>query len=126
MVSVTSTFADELDYEDDYDYAEFNFTTNGTLQFVRELTNLTRDPGKMVRMVCEVKNLAENSTKVTFNWLKFSAPIPRNDRRITIKQINVICFIIEIFVIYFNLVVVESSSTFTYINFKNNKIRSYR
>lgn len=83
---------DDLDYEDDdYDYTDFNSTANGTLQFTKELTNITRDPGKTARMVCEVKNLDTNSTvsKVTFNWLKFSAPVPRNDRRISVKTINV-------------------------------------
>lgn len=85
---------EDLDYEDDYDYADFNSTANGTLQFVRELTNVTRDPGKMVKMICEVKNLDTNSTnsKVTFQWLKFTAPVPRNDKRIIIKQINVSWF----------------------------------
>lgn len=82
---------------DDYDYTDVNSTANGTLQFIRELTNLTRDPGRTVKMVCEVKNLDTNATssKVTFNWLKFSAPVPRSDRRISIKQINVIVVFIK-------------------------------
>lgn len=90
---------DDVEYEeDDYDYSDFNSTSNSTLQFVKELHNITRDPGKMVKMICEVKNLDGNNTnsKVTFNWLKFSAPIPRNDRRITIKQINVNIFLLKI------------------------------
>lgn len=92
LVSVTSSSLEDLDYEDDYDYGDFNSTSNGTLQFVKELTNVSRDAGKMIKMVCEVKNLDVNATnsKVTFNWLKFSVPILKNDRRITIKQINVI------------------------------------
>lgn len=88
---MTSTSVEDLDYDEDYDYGDFNSTGNGTLQFVKELTNVTRDPGKMVKLICEVKNLDTNATnsKVTFTWLKFSVPI-LTEKRISIKQINVI------------------------------------
>lgn len=93
FVSVTGSSLEDLDYEeDDYDYTDFNSTANGTLQFVRELINVTRDPGRTVKLICEVKNSDTNATnsKVTFNWLKFGAPIPKSDRRISVKQIHVI------------------------------------
>lgn len=60
----------------------------GTLHFTKELKNITRDVGRMVRMVCEVKNVHPNATNQTvkFKWYKFSAPI--TDERVTIARLK--------------------------------------
>ncbi|XP_074031673.1 tyrosine-protein kinase transmembrane receptor Ror isoform X2 [Leptinotarsa decemlineata] len=71
--------------EDDEDYEDFsniNSTSNGSLVFINELYNITRDPGKQVKLVCEVKNSDTNNTnsKVSFNWRHNEVPIDSNDR----------------------------------------------
>lgn len=57
--------------EDDYDeYSNSSATYNGTLEITKKLVNITKDPGTMVRFVCEVQNIDTNNTnsKVKFRW----------------------------------------------------------
>ncbi|CAG9821424.1 unnamed protein product [Phaedon cochleariae] len=90
-VLVLSTVSNdyEEDYEDeevDDDFPNINSTSNGSLVFISELYNLTRDPGKLVKMVCEVKNLDTNNTnsKVSFKWRHNNTPI--SDDRFKIRN----------------------------------------
>lgn len=78
---------DDIDDEDDYndEYLELNSTTNGTLQFVRELGNLTKTTGDSIKLRCEVKNLNISFPKVQFAWYHDFVQIT-NSKRIKIKN----------------------------------------
>uniref|UniRef100_A0A1Y1M7M7 receptor protein-tyrosine kinase n=1 Tax=Photinus pyralis TaxID=7054 RepID=A0A1Y1M7M7_PHOPY len=89
---VLTTTTGNNDVEDDYEYdyddiAQANFTANGTLQFIKDLTNITKPSGKTVTLTCEVKNLDANSTntRVQFTWRKNNAKIDES-KRIVIKH----------------------------------------
>ncbi|KAK5638287.1 hypothetical protein RI129_012582 [Pyrocoelia pectoralis] len=77
----------EDDYDDYEDIAQGNLTVNGSLQFIKELTNLTKQSGKTVKLICEVKNLDVNSTntKVQFTWRQNYAEV-KESRRFIIKH----------------------------------------
>ncbi|CAG9853530.1 unnamed protein product [Phyllotreta striolata] len=84
LCTLVFTLSEEYD-EDDEDYDDFsnvNSTSNGTLAFIAELSNVTRDGGKLVKFVCEVKQLDLNHTnhKVSFNWRHNGVPVDANDR----------------------------------------------
>ncbi|CAH0549358.1 unnamed protein product [Brassicogethes aeneus] len=86
MFSTTVTTGDEddEDYNEDYDedFSNLNSTSaNGTLIFVKELTNITRDPGKLLKLTCEVQTLDLNNTnKITIKWRQNEAPIEIKNR----------------------------------------------
>ena len=44
------------------------FIGKGTLQFLKELTNVTKSVGDTVKLRCEVKNLDANPSKVAIKW----------------------------------------------------------
>ncbi|KAK9739895.1 Immunoglobulin I-set domain [Popillia japonica] len=79
--TVTTNLSSE--YEEDYDdhdyddYTDINTTPNGTLQFLRELTNVTKTAGDTVKLRCEIKNSDPNSsnTQVTVRWFMDFAQI---------------------------------------------------
>lgn len=54
----------------------------GTLQFVKELSNITKNSGETIKLRCEVKQITLNSSnqKVQFEWLQNSAPIIKGKR----------------------------------------------
>lgn len=64
---ISEDYEETEDYED---YSNANSTYNGTLEFTKRLLNLTKDPGTLVRFVCEVQNSDINNTngKVKFRW----------------------------------------------------------
>ncbi|KAG5876171.1 hypothetical protein JTB14_015726 [Gonioctena quinquepunctata] len=77
-----TTFSQEYE-EDDEDYEDFssiNSTSNGSLVFINELLNITRDPGKQAKLVCEVKDVNNTNGRVSFNWRHNEVPIDSNDR----------------------------------------------
>lgn len=70
LCSLALTLSEEYE-EDDEDYEDFsniNTTSNGSLSFITELSNITRDGGKQAKFLCEVKSLETNHSKVAFNW----------------------------------------------------------
>ncbi|KAK4878187.1 hypothetical protein RN001_010693 [Aquatica leii] len=75
------------EYDDYDDLVETNFTVNGTLQFVKELSNKTKPSGKPIKLVCEVKNTETNVTnaKIRFTWRRNEAQI-EEDKRFIIKN----------------------------------------
>ncbi|XP_025834764.1 inactive tyrosine-protein kinase transmembrane receptor ROR1-like, partial [Agrilus planipennis] len=81
------------DYEgdtDDYlDPNSLSSSSNGSIQFVKELNNITRSSGKTLKLKCEVKLVDLNSTnsKVNFTWYRNSGHLPE-DSRITVKNIQ--------------------------------------
>nr|XP_023023583.1 tyrosine-protein kinase transmembrane receptor Ror-like [Leptinotarsa decemlineata] len=82
IIILSHTQEYEEDDEDYEDFSNINSTSNGSLVFINELYNITRDPGKQVKLVCEVKNSDTNNTnsKVSFNWRHNEVPIDSNDR----------------------------------------------
>ncbi|XP_060534424.1 tyrosine-protein kinase transmembrane receptor Ror-like isoform X2 [Cylas formicarius] len=79
-------YGDGEEYEDE-DFSNLNSTSNGTLVIVKGLTNITRDPGKTAKIVCEVQNLDLNSTnKVTFIWRINEVPVTTESNRIKVKN----------------------------------------
>lgn len=89
----TSTSTPSSDYEDEYEtdgedeyFENTTFTNNGTLNFTRQLRNITTDAGKQVKLVCIVENfynVSSDQPKVTFQWKKNEVPI-ENSKRIKI------------------------------------------
>ncbi|KAK9880670.1 hypothetical protein WA026_011907 [Henosepilachna vigintioctopunctata] len=87
MRSKTSTNFDD-EYEEDIEECEESPYSNGTLKFTSDkLKNTTRDPGKIVKFICEVENL-DNSTKATISWHKYTVPIEANSPKIQIKNVR--------------------------------------
>lgn len=58
--------------------------------FNRELTNLTKESGKMVKLICEVQNLDANNTnsRVSFVWKLNEVPV-ETDNRFKIRNVKV-------------------------------------
>lgn len=58
--------------------------------FTRELTNLTRESGKMVKLICEAQNLDTNNTngRVSFVWKLNEVPV-ESDNRFKIRVVKV-------------------------------------
>ncbi|KAL3271515.1 hypothetical protein HHI36_021994 [Cryptolaemus montrouzieri] len=72
-VHASSSFEDE--YEEEIEECENSAITNGTLRFISDkLKNVTKDPGKVVRFICEVENL-DNSSEINIHWLQNTLPI---------------------------------------------------
>lgn len=63
----------------------------GTLQFLKELTNITKNSGEILKLRCDVKVLDANLTlsKIRTNWLHNEAPIDTSVKRIFIKTVPV-------------------------------------
>ncbi|KAJ8931385.1 hypothetical protein NQ314_015710, partial [Rhamnusium bicolor] len=60
-----------------------------SLIFTKELVNVTRDPGKVVKLICEVQNLDTNNTiRVSFNWKHNEVPV-EYDNRFRIKNVKI-------------------------------------
>ncbi|XP_049824596.1 tyrosine-protein kinase transmembrane receptor Ror-like isoform X2 [Aethina tumida] len=85
---VTSTISDGYDDEfadEDYDEDFSNLTSttpNGTLFFIQELHNTTKDSGiKNLKLTCEVRNNDINNTnKINFMWRKNEAQVETDYR----------------------------------------------
>lgn len=65
---------------------------SGTLQFLRELTNVTKSTGETVKLRCEIKNLDANNTVNTdihVKWLMDFAPITsQSNKRIKVFTVR--------------------------------------
>ncbi|KAJ8916666.1 hypothetical protein NQ315_000311 [Exocentrus adspersus] len=90
-----ATFTEDYDeYDDDADaLSNTNSTSNGTLVFTKGLTNVTRDSGKMAKLVCEAQTLdaGTNGTaagRVNFVWKLNEVPVEPDDR-IKIRNVKV-------------------------------------
>ena len=57
--------------------------------FLKVLTNITRDPGKTVKFICQVHNLDQNNSKVNFSWKINEVPLTLDDSRIKVKNFKV-------------------------------------
>ncbi|KRT86226.1 Immunoglobulin, partial [Oryctes borbonicus] len=86
--SLSSEYDEDLEDDGDYaDYTDINTTPNGTLQFLRELTNVTKSAGETVKLRCEIKNLDPNTTNslIAVKWLMDFAPIsPHGNKKIKV------------------------------------------
>ncbi|XP_018562760.1 tyrosine-protein kinase transmembrane receptor Ror isoform X1 [Anoplophora glabripennis] len=82
-LALTTSTVDYEDYDEEIeDLSNINSTSNGTLVFTRELTNLTRESGKMAKLICEAQNLDTNNTngRVGFVWKLNEVPVETDDR----------------------------------------------
>lgn len=78
----------EDDYEEEVEECDTNAMTNGTLKFTSERPkNITRDPGKMVKFVCQVENL-DNTTEVDIEWHKDTVLLEEKGSKIQIKTMR--------------------------------------
>ncbi|XP_066251770.1 tyrosine-protein kinase transmembrane receptor Ror-like isoform X2 [Euwallacea similis] len=84
--------ADDEDYEEDNEedyedeHSTENTTSNGTLTFIQSLLNVTKDPEKTARFVCQVHNSDPNNTKVNFVWKINEMPVKGGGNRIKIRN----------------------------------------